>query len=367
MIGPLPPPVHGSSMMTQYIKESAAINKDYTLDWVNLSTSRSIEEIGKGGVRKYFRMMKSLCKTFWMLLVNKYDLCYIALTCHGSGFMKDAPFALICKLFGRKLIIHQHNKGMSKDLASPWRKKILKTVYKNTTVILLSWKLYPDIEEVIPRKDVRICPNGIPVEPTLNVPLSYKSLSYRNDIPHILFLSNLIPSKGIYVLLDALNILKTRGYRFVCSFVGAETKEISREVFRQEAVSRGLSGYVKYLGEKYGDEKYGIFTGHDIFVFPTFYAKECFPLALLEAMQAGLPCISTDEGAIPEILDGNGIIVRTRNSRQIADAIENLITDEKLYLTLSRTANHRFRSNYTIDRFENNFIGIIDEGLENRK
>ena len=355
MIAPLPPPVHGSSMMTQYIQHSDVINDKYNLEWINLSTSRSIDEIGKGGVWKFLRMSNALFKTFWKLLTKEYDLCYIALTCHGNGFLKDAPFALLCKLFGRKLIIHQHNKGMSKDLGSPWRVKLLKAVYKNTSVILLSWKLYPDIEAIVQREQIRICPNGIPVEPSFNI------LPARNNpIPHLLFLSNLIPSKGVYVLLDALKILKDKGHKFVCNFVGGESKEISAGIFKQAVSSRELNGYVEYLGKKYGEEKNKILAKHDIFVFPTFYDNECFPLVLLEAMQAGLPCISTDEGAIPDLLDEIGVIVPTKNLVAISNAIEQLITDKKLYKLSSERSFERFKSKFTLQVFERNLINCFN-------
>jgi glycosyltransferase involved in cell wall biosynthesis len=45
------------------------------------------------------------------------------------------------------------------------------------------------------------------------------------------------------------------------------------------------------------------FEKSHIFVFPTFYYYECFPLVLLEAMQHALPVISTDEGGIPDIAE----------------------------------------------------------------
>ena len=48
-IAPLPPPVHGSAMVSQYIKDSRVVNEAFDCDFVNLSTSRSMEEIGKGG------------------------------------------------------------------------------------------------------------------------------------------------------------------------------------------------------------------------------------------------------------------------------------------------------------------------------
>lgn len=355
MIAPLPPPVHGSSMMTQYIKESEFINELIHMDWINLSTSRRMDEIGKKSFMKFWRFILAYIKTLWSLLTHRYEACYIALTCHGNGFLKDAPFALLCKLFGCKLIIHQHNKGMSDDLKSHWRVKLLKAVYKNSSVILLSWKLYPDIKAIVRREQIKICPNGIPDNSSLSVP----KIS-TNPISNILFLSNLIPSKGVYILLDALKILKDKGYQFICNFVGGESTEISADIFTQAVSDRDLNKYVKYLGKKYGTEKNEIFANNDIFVFPTFYNNECFPLVLLEAMQAGLPCISTDEGAIPDLLDNTGIIVKTRNSEQVADAIEKLINDKELYSVLSQNAQQRFKENYTISSFEQNILAILN-------
>lgn len=122
-VTPLPPPVHGSSMVSQSIKESRVLNKTFDIDFVNLSTSRKVEEIDKRlwnlYARKAVRFMGAYAKTFGLLTMRRYDLCYLAITCHGVGFLKDAPFVLLCKLFGRKVVIHQHNKGMAKDVNRP--------------------------------------------------------------------------------------------------------------------------------------------------------------------------------------------------------------------------------------------------------
>ena len=328
--------------------------KDFECDFINLSTSRSVNEIGIYDLKKTFRFVSSFIKTFWKLLTKKYDICYIALTCHGNGFIKDAPFALLCKLFNKKLVIHQHNKGMGKDLGNPWRVKLLRTVYKNATVILLSWKLYPDVEAIVRREQIKICPNGIPIDPLFNT-----FTNRNNTVPHLLFLSNLIPTKGVYILLDALKILKDRGYKYICNFVGGESSEISADTFNHAVLARGLNENVEYLGKKYNKEKSEILAKHDIFVFPTFYDQECFPVVLLEAMQAGLPCISTDEGAIPDLLGDTGIVIETQNVKQVADAIEKLIVDKDLYNTLSQRTQRRFHDNYTINSFERNISTIL--------
>ena len=113
-IVPLPPPVHGSAMVSLHIKDSRLIQDSFETDFVNLSTSRKLDEIGKRSPMKIFRFVHAYWQVFYKLLLHRYDMCYLAITCHGIGFLKDAPFVLLCKSLGRNVVIHQHNKGMSR-------------------------------------------------------------------------------------------------------------------------------------------------------------------------------------------------------------------------------------------------------------
>lgn len=54
-ITPLPPPVHGSSIVSEFIKNSKLINDEMDCHFVNLSTSRSVGENGKFHIVKLFR------------------------------------------------------------------------------------------------------------------------------------------------------------------------------------------------------------------------------------------------------------------------------------------------------------------------
>lgn len=357
MIAPLPPPVHGSAMMTQYVKESKLINEKYDLDWVNLSTSRSMQEIGKLSPIKIFRFFNSYFSTLFKLCTQRYEFCYLAITCHGSGFLKDAPFALLCRLFGYKILIHQHNKGMSRDVKKVLYRFLLKHVYKNARVLLLSERLYPDISDIVEHSQVEICPNGIP---------EVKKYPKRdNHVPKLLFLSNLIESKGVLILLDACKILKDRGYAFVCDFVGGETKEIDKSRFELEVKSRGLDEIVNYLGPKYGEEKNKKFAESEIFVFPTKYSNECFPLVLLEAMQQGLPQISLRIGGIPDIIkDGEtGLIAQPNDSEDLANKIALLLENSELSKKMGEAAYERYNQYYTLSHFEKRIVELFQSTL----
>lgn len=358
---PLPPPVHGSAVMSQQIMNSSVIRSSFVCDFVNISTSRSISEVSHFTAVKPLRYLIILVRVLAKLLINKYDACYIALTCHGKGFLKDAPLALLCKVFGNKLIIHQHNKGMSSCIGLYPYRWLIPLVYKNASVILLSWRLYPDIESVVSRDQVHICPNGIP-------DTSVTAGTERHDAPHILFLSNLIKSKGVFELLEACSILKKKGLEFVCDYVGNETFEISTKLFDDELRFRDLSDNVLYHGAIYGEEKERMWLTANIFIFPTYYEDEAFPVVILEAMHHRLPVVSTDEGGIPDIVaDGiTGFIVQKHDVMALADRIEWLLNNPDIAKLMGKAGRKRLEEKFTVAAWEECLKECIEKSIENR-
>ena len=358
MTAPLPPPVHGAAAVSRQIKESAVINQAFDCDYINSSTSRRIDEVNSFSLSKLFRHIAIFFEILWKLISRRYDLCYLAITCHGKGFLKDAPFVLLCKLFCKRIVIHQHNKGMASDVGRWPYRWLLPLVYKDCKVILLSWYLYPDIEKIVPKENVLICPNGISITPNnreiLNQgsDLSSDESKERDSIPRILFLSNLIESKGVIVLLNALKILTDKGYSFLCDIVGDKTKEIDAKRLAEEVGKRHLNGLVEYQGRKYGAEKEKAFEKSDIFVFPTYY--ETFGLVNLEAMAHKLPIVSTNEGGIPDVVkDGeNGLICEKKDPESLANCIEKLLTDEKLRKEMGQKGYERYCQLFTSESFE---------------
>lgn len=356
-IGTLPPPVHGSAVVSQQIKDSKLINDAFDCDWVNLSTSRRMDEIGKTTLAKPLRLLGALCKEFWLLLTHRYALCYLAITCHGSGFLKDTLFVLMAKIFCRKIVIHQHNKGMANDVDRWPYCWLLPLCYKNAKVILLSWYLYPDIEKVVPKENVVICPNGIRVQEFKSSRVQEKAET--NRVPRLLFLSNLIESKGVFVLLDALKILKDKGYSFICDFVGGETKEIDSKRFDEEVRKRALNEIAIYQGRKYGEAKKEILSKAHVFVLPTM--NDCFPLVILEAMEQGKPIVTTSIGGIPDIVDNDvtGLIAKAGDDKTLASCLEKLIDDGNLREKMGNAGRNKLINEFAEEIFEQRMKDIL--------
>ena len=101
----------------------------------------------------------------------------------------------------------------------------------------------------------------------------------------------------------------------------------------------------------------------DVFVFPTYYHNECFPLVLLEAMQHALPCISTDEGAIPDIIDDGetGFVVKKRNPQQLAARIIELANDRKKAVDMGMKGYQKYKQNYTLEAFEQRLYNVFEQ------
>lgn len=290
----LPPPIHGAAMMGKYIQESELINSSFDCFCINLATAGSLSDIGHVSLEKLLKYLLLLRYISHVVKEIRPELVYITPNAGGKAFFKDFIVVQMLKSMGCKIIAHYHNKGVS-AYQSKWIYNFLyKRFFSNLKVILLAENLYKDIAKYVKREDVYICPNGIPSS------CKEEMEARRNNvIPHLLFLSNLLISKGVIVLLDALKILKEKEYTFVCQFIGGETAEINAVQFFEEVNKRELSDLVTYVGRKVREEKEAFFRQADIFVFPTYY--ETFGLVNLEAMEYKLPVISTNEGGIPDI------------------------------------------------------------------
>jgi len=359
----LPPPIHGAAMVGQYIKESKLVQDTFTGKYINLSTSKQVDEIGKSSLFKLFTFFRLYLKVISALIRNRFDLCYITINSKGTGFYKELIIVAIVKFFRVPIVYHYHNKGVTDCKESFINRMLHRFQLNKSRTILLSPLLYNDIEHFISKDRVYYCPNGVPLISSEEVkPITSK------PIVNLLFLSNMMESKGVYTLLESCKILKERGVIFKANFIGS-WGDITPAEFNSFIKTNGLESVSTYLGVKYGDEKKTCFEDADIFVFPTYYDKECFPLVLLEAMQYKLPIVTTNEGAIPEIVEDGvtGFIVPKRDALALANKIEYLINNPEIAQQMGAKGYEKYMNSYTLEIFEKNFVSTINQVLADFK
>lgn len=342
-----PPPFHGSSIAGEQIYSITALHKEFDAVWVNLNTSTETDRIGKFDLIKILRYFRILSQSLLALIQRRPKLAYVAITASGVAFFKDAFLVLIIRAFRVPILFHLHNKGISRRFHSVPDKWLYRLVFTKSKVILLSKYLLPDLCGLVSESSVFYCPYGV----------QDRADRFHNrrkgGVPTILYLSNLIRSKGVFVLLESCRILRKRGLDFRCIFVGGEG-DICAEEFRDEVHRLGLGMTVDYLGRKIGGDKDNLFSEADIFALPTYYPFECLPISILEAMQWSLPVVATAEGAIKEsVLDGmTGYIVPQQDSETLADKLELLLRDPNLRQRMGESGRRRYEKYFTAEKFE---------------
>lgn len=359
----LPPPVHGSSVVGKQIRYSERIHAGWESRFINLNTSPSTDAIGKVGPRKLWTYARILLRTFCTLALRRPDSAYIAMTVKGGGFFKDLGVITLVKLFRVPIVYHLHNKGVAARQHRWPDRWLYPWVFRKSRVVLLSPYLYSDIARFVPESAVAYCPNGIPDEAT-----GFQRNSDSSVSPVILFLSNLIESKGVGVLLEACALLKQKGLRFRAEFVGGEG-DVSAKDFARRVAALDLNDRVKYLGRQYGIDKQAAFVRADVFCLPTHYHNECLPLVLLEAMQWRLPVVATPEGGIRDVVvDGEtGFLVPQRDPAALAEKLTVLLEDPKLRERMGEAGRQRYEEHFTAEKFEERMLEILSGGLAERR
>ena len=112
-----------------------------------------------------------------------------------------------------------------------------------------------------------------------------------------------------------------------------------------------VADHIDFLGIIEGEDKEVLLLQSDIFVFPTYYRYEGQPAVVVEAMAAGLPIITTDQGGIRDmVIHGeNGFFVEAQNPGSIAETALMLIENRKLRDQMRNTNRKRFKKDYTAE------------------
>lgn len=177
---------------------------------------------GAFSVKKIFNSLAILLKIFRQLF--SHGILYLPVSSSVFGFWRDAIIIWFAFILNKKIVLHLHGGGykqffLSRDVL--FRTFIRSTISKADKIIVLG-ELLKDQFDFVPNKETKIevVPNSLPSDLDYNES-SIKHLPKRGDINQILYLSNLIPSKGFLDLLEACHIVRQKSaIPFQCHFCG---------------------------------------------------------------------------------------------------------------------------------------------------
>ncbi len=122
----------------------------------------------------------------------------------------------------------------------------------------------------------------------------------------------------------------------------------------------------KVIFAGYRDDLQAVYSAFDIYAHTsTETGGELFPFAILYAMAAGLPIVSTDAGEIPHMVSDGGFIVE-RNAEKIAANLNSLINDSALRQTMGSKALKRLNDEFTLDKMGIKILKLYEAILSKR-
>lgn len=309
---------------------------------------------------------------FYMKTMGKSKMIYIAVAQSKLGFYRDFMFVWISSLFGKKIVAHLHG-GNFKTFylqQSPFLQKIIKSTYDQCDCIIVLSRVYIDLFDFVDnyKGKVRVVPNGIP-EFDNDQPVEKK---YNQNKPVILYLSNLIESKGYLDVLHSSLILKEKynvspQVYFCGNFlsnsddVTFDSIEKAKDYFHNFVKENNLEDNVVYKGLVQGEVKDQLLKNADFLILPTNYNAEGQPISLIEGLKNGCVLITTQYRDIQYMnLDKEtGFFVNYNDPEAIAVTISNV--NEQDFKRMSLNAQKHFKSSYSFISHYNNILKIFHE------
>ncbi|QHG91854.1 glycosyltransferase [Sulfurimonas sp. CVO] len=352
LLGPLLPPVHGQSLaFTRFVESIEESEK--------IVVNTNLEDKSKLG--KIFGTFKTLFFISVKALFSKYDVVYFTCSRSMLGSIKDIVLINLVSLRGVQIVNHLHGSDFYEFLhSSPkWYQKILFKSYEkvDTSIVLLdSMKLqFGDFE----RMKVEVIPNFYDKE--LDEKLVEKDASKTN----LVYLSNIMSSKGIFELIDAFEKLSKK-YDDIClsiagGYIADEYMNIDevKEMFESKI---SQNDKIKYIGKTFGEDKVKLLQSSDIFVLPSYYKSEAFPISIIEAMACENAIVTTNYKYLPEVVNSkNGVLVEPKSVESLVEGIECLINDKEKLKQIQKYNKKEAKEKYSLGRYIKSLKQIVME------
>lgn len=324
----------GIATVIKNISDSEKLNDVYRIQLISTISDKKIISF----IKSILQIRKA----------RKEDIIHFHVASYGSFFRKYILYKILRK--DTKQIFHLHGGGFINFYISS--NKVIKYFIKDMLngcdlIINVSNYMLEEMKKEFPsisNKVVKIY-NGI--DSNIN------STGFENKGNTILYFGKLIEYKGIYDFIEVLISLKEFINEKKWNVIIAGDGEVER--VNKLILEMQLDSFVSVVGWVAGKEKEEVLNKAKIVVIPSHV--ESFGIAAIEAMAYGNSIVSTDVGALPEIIKNNenGFVIKKGSIEGIANKIRKLIEDEKLMEKIYRK-NTLYWREFTVDEMINNLI-----------
>lgn len=208
-------------------------------------------------------------------------------------------------------------------------------------------------QSYLPKSRVKVLLNGVDL--VRFRPASHP-IANRPDNPHVVFVGQLIPEKGIRTLLKAMAILKQRLVSAPVVLQVAGLGPLDGEL-RTYAAENGLER-VEFLGQV-ADVR-ALYQVANVVVVPSEWA-EAFGFVAAEAMACGAAVIVSDAGGLPEVVGDAGLVFRSGDPDDLAEKLFALLGDPAAQDRYRQQARARAERLFKMDDMVRGFVKEIQD------
>lgn len=290
------------------------------------------------GLDKVRRAARAWLEFTGMLLRGRVALLHVHLNSDAS-FWRKALFVVPAILFGIPYVLQVHCGAFPefyRARCSPGAQRFVRWLLRRArAIVALSEASRQSLTFIDPRLEVRVIPNPVEI-PAWRAPLT-------EEPPTVLFLGMVKEAKGAFDLL--------RAWPAVCEAIpearlvlgGAGDLERAQETARENGHPLETPGWVL------GEDKAGLLRRAWVLALPSHW--EAMPMAVLEAMAAGVPVVASRVGGIPGVVaDGRtGLLVEPRDVNALGEALVRLLGDAEGRQAMGRAARERAAGHFSAD------------------
>lgn len=321
---------------------------------------------GHGIKFKYIWNVFFIFKLLYILFKVRPNAIYFTSSRSFQGFLRDIFIVSLGKLFRAKVVNHLHGADFKLFYNNSNRnvQYMIDWVYRKIDISIV---LSDSMHEQYSRYQ-----SSMIIKSVANAYGQLKFTDVNDDNQEnlkLVYLSNLMRSKGILELLEALKLVKEQNINVELKVAGSFLSDHLMSSRQLEAEFVNLNyGICEYLGSVQGSEKNALLNWADCLILPTYYPTEAQPICIIEGMASGCVIISTKHNYIADLVKPeNGVLVKSKSITELALAISNVASDRS-YIDKVKQFNKQFASiTFSLDRYVNQIDNIINELLVTNK
>ncbi len=338
----------------------SAFPERFDVTFVDQTVTKTVADLGRMQLRKLVLLARIVLQLTGHLIRRKFDYLFLSVSCNRNAFLKEWLLIRVAALFGVPSVLYAHGNGILdfyKASTPRIQRLVEKTVSRAAGAIVMGKNQRFNLDQWLPAERIFVVASGIEVSP---LP---KRSATAGDPFTALYLGNLAPEKGLFVLLEAAAkvVAAHPSVRFVLA--GDWLSQADRLEADRTIREHGIQRHVSFAGVVSGERKWQLLVDADVLVFPTHYWREAHPLVVVEALAAGLPVVSTRWAAIPEMIeDGvNGLLAKPQDADDLAEKILRVLRDPSLRERMSQANRRRFEEFFTHERYGDRIIAVFEK------